>query len=86
MRLRGTFGIRAFNQHIGQGGIHRLGMLVEPGHQLFGQTATNGIVTALNHLVEAGYESVSYFKKRERIDIKISEVISSIKRAADANS
>lgn len=43
-------------------------------------------VTALNNLVEAGYESVSYFKKRERIDIKISEVISSIKRAADANS
>lgn len=42
-------------------------------------------VTALNNLVEAGYEEVSYFKKRQRIDLKISEVISSIKKAADAN-
>ncbi len=42
-------------------------------------------VTALNNLVEAGYEHVSYFKKRARIDLKISDVISSIKKAADAN-
>jgi len=43
-------------------------------------------VTALNNLSEAGFEHVSYFKKRERHDLKISDVISSIKRAADANS
>lgn len=43
-------------------------------------------VTALNNLAEAGYEHVSYFKKRARIDLKISDVISSIKKAADANS
>lgn len=42
-------------------------------------------VTALNNLAEAGYEEISYFKKRQRIDLKISEVISSIKKAADAN-
>ncbi len=42
-------------------------------------------VTALNNLVEAGYDHVSYFKKRARIDLKISDVISSIKKAADAN-
>ncbi|MFM2176670.1 MAG: hypothetical protein RL015_768 [Verrucomicrobiota bacterium] len=42
-------------------------------------------VTALNNLSEAGYEKVSYFKRRQRIDVKISEVISSIKRATDAN-
>jgi histidinol-phosphatase (PHP family) len=42
-------------------------------------------VTALNNLTEAGFEHVSYFKKRERIDLKISDVISSIKKAADAN-
>lgn len=42
-------------------------------------------VTALNNLSEAGYENVSYFKRRQRIDVKISEVISSIKRATDAN-
>ncbi|GEP43936.1 histidinol-phosphatase [Brevifollis gellanilyticus] len=43
-------------------------------------------VTALNNLAEAGFEEVSYFKKRERHDMKISDVISSIKKAADANS
>ena len=43
-------------------------------------------VTALNNLAEAGFEHISYFKKRQRIDLKISDVISSIKRAADANS
>lgn len=42
-------------------------------------------MTALNHLVEAGYENVSYFQRRERIDLKISDVLASIKRAADAN-
>ncbi len=42
-------------------------------------------ITALNNLAEAGYEEVSYFKKRQRIDLKISDVISSIRRAADAN-
>lgn len=42
-------------------------------------------ITALNNLAEAGFEEVSYFKKRERIDLKISDVISSIRRAADAN-
>jgi HisJ family histidinol phosphate phosphatase len=43
-------------------------------------------ITALNNLVEAGFEHVSYFKKRERIDLKIGDVISSIRRAADAHS
>ena len=43
-------------------------------------------ITALNNLSEAGFEEVSYFKKRQRIDLKISDVISSIRRAADANS
>jgi len=42
-------------------------------------------ITALNNLAEAGFENVSYFKNRERIDLKINDVISSIKRAADAN-
>ena len=42
-------------------------------------------ITALNNLTEAGYETVSYFQKRQRIDLKISDVLSSIKRAADAN-
>ena len=42
-------------------------------------------ITALNNLTEAGYEKVSYFQKRQRIDLKISDVLSSIKRAADAN-
>jgi histidinol-phosphatase (PHP family) len=42
-------------------------------------------VTALNNLAEAGYEHVSYFIKRERIDLKISDVISSVKKAADAH-
>ncbi len=42
-------------------------------------------ITALNNLAEAGFEHVSYFKKRQRIDLKISDVISSIKRATDAN-
>ncbi len=43
-------------------------------------------ITALNHLSEAGYEEVSYFKKRQRIDLKISDVLASIRRAIDANS
>jgi histidinol-phosphatase (PHP family) len=43
-------------------------------------------ITALNNLSEAGFEEISYFKKRERIDLKIGDVISSIRRAADANS
>lgn len=42
-------------------------------------------ITALNNLTEAGYEKVCYFQKRQRIDLKISDVLSSIKRAADAN-
>lgn len=42
-------------------------------------------VTALNNLSDAGYEEVSYFQKRQRIDLKISDVISSIKKATDAN-
>lgn len=42
-------------------------------------------VTALNNLSEAGFEEVNYFQNRERIPLKISDVISSIKRAADAN-
>ena len=41
--------------------------------------------TALNNLIEAGYEEVSYFKKRQRIDLKISEVLASLKKAADHN-
>jgi HisJ family histidinol phosphate phosphatase len=42
-------------------------------------------ITALNNLTEAGYDKVCYFQKRQRIDLKISDVLSSIKRAADAN-
>lgn len=41
-------------------------------------------MTALSHLQEAGYEKVSYFLKRQRIDLKISEVQASIKKAADS--
>jgi histidinol-phosphatase (PHP family) len=39
-------------------------------------------MTALSHLQEAGYNHVSYFLKRKRIDLKISEVQASIKKAA----
>ena len=42
-------------------------------------------VTALNHLTEAGYEKVSYFLNRQRIDLPISEVLASLKKAADHN-
>jgi HisJ family histidinol phosphate phosphatase len=42
-------------------------------------------VTALNHLTEAGYENVSYFLNRQRIDLPISEVLASLKKAADHN-
>lgn len=42
-------------------------------------------VTALNHLTEAGYENVSYFLNRKRIDLNISEVLASLKKAADHN-
>ena len=42
-------------------------------------------ITALNNLADAGYEEVGYFQKRQRVSLKISEVISSIRRAADAN-
>jgi histidinol-phosphatase (PHP family) len=42
-------------------------------------------VTALNHLIEAGYENVSYFLNRKRIDLNISEVLASLKKAADHN-
>lgn len=42
-------------------------------------------VTALNHLTEAGYEKVSYFLNRQRIDLKISDVLASLKKAADHN-
>ncbi len=41
--------------------------------------------TALNNLTEAGYEHVSYFQKRQRIDLKISDVLASLKKAADHN-
>ncbi|MES2507432.1 MAG: histidinol-phosphatase [Verrucomicrobiota bacterium] len=43
-------------------------------------------ITALNNLSDAGYEEVSYFKKRQRIDLKISDVLASIRKAIDANS
>jgi HisJ family histidinol phosphate phosphatase len=42
-------------------------------------------VTALNHLTEAGYEKVSYFLNRQRIDLNISDVLASLKKAADHN-
>jgi len=42
-------------------------------------------VTALNHLSEAGYENVSHFLNRQRIDLKISDVLASLKKAADHN-
>lgn len=42
-------------------------------------------VTALNNLTEAGYENVSYFLNRQRIDLPISDVLASLKKAADHN-
>lgn len=44
------------------------------------------LIPALNNLSEAGYEKVSYFKKRQRIDLKISDVLASLRKAIDANS
>lgn len=41
-------------------------------------------MTALSHLQEAGYDQVSHFLKRQRIDLKISAVQASIKKSADA--
>jgi histidinol-phosphatase (PHP family) len=41
--------------------------------------------TALNNLIEAGYQEVCYFQKRQRIDLKISDVLASLKKAADHN-
>lgn len=42
-------------------------------------------VTAMNHLAEVGYEKVSHFLNRKRIDLNISDVLASLKKAADAN-
>lgn len=42
-------------------------------------------VTALNKLTEAGYDKVGYFLNRQRIDLKISDVLASLKKAADHN-
>lgn len=42
-------------------------------------------VTALTNLGEAGYEKVCYFLNRQRIDLKISDVLASLKKAADHN-
>ncbi len=42
-------------------------------------------VTALNNLAEVGYEHVSYFLERKRIDLKIPAVLASLKKAVDAN-
>jgi HisJ family histidinol phosphate phosphatase len=41
-------------------------------------------MTALSHLQEAGYDHVSYFLNRKRIDLKIAAVQASIKKAADS--
>ena len=41
-------------------------------------------MTALSHLQEAGYENVSYFLKRQRIDLKIASVLAATKKAADS--
>ncbi len=41
-------------------------------------------MTALSNLQEAGYDQVSYFLQRQRIDLKISAVQASIKKSADA--
>ncbi len=41
-------------------------------------------MTALSHLQEAGYDEVSYFLKRQRVNLKISAVQASIKKSADA--
>lgn len=41
-------------------------------------------MTALSHLQEAGYDQVSYFLHRKRIDLKIATVQASIKKAADS--
>lgn len=41
-------------------------------------------MTALSHLQEAGYDQVSYFLNRKRIDLKIAAVQASIKKAADS--
>jgi HisJ family histidinol phosphate phosphatase len=43
-------------------------------------------VTAYNHLLEAGYEYVSYFIQRRRHEIRISDALASMKRATDAQS
>jgi histidinol-phosphatase (PHP family) len=50
-----------------------------------GHRVGDQFVTALNNLTEAGYEHVSYFQKRERIDLKIRDVLASLKKAADHN-
>lgn len=42
-------------------------------------------VTALNKLSEAGYEKVSYFLERKRIELKIPAVLASLKKATDHN-
>ncbi|MCB1227036.1 MAG: histidinol-phosphatase [Verrucomicrobiales bacterium] len=41
-------------------------------------------MTALLHLQEVGYQNVSYFKHRQRVDLPIPTVLASIKKAADA--
>lgn len=50
-----------------------------------GHRVGDQFVTALNNLTEAGYEHVSYFQKRQRIDLKIRDVLASLKKAADHN-
>jgi histidinol-phosphatase (PHP family) len=42
-------------------------------------------VTALSNLTEAGFEKVCYFLNRQRIDLKISDVLASLKKAVDHN-
>lgn len=42
-------------------------------------------VNALIQLTNAGYEHVSYFQKRQRIDLKITDVLTSLKKATDHN-
>ena len=83
--------------HGGKGGEVELAksniLLIGPtgcGKTLLAQTLARilnvpfAIADATN-LTEAGYEQVSYFQKRQRIDLKISDVLASLKKAADHN-
>jgi histidinol-phosphatase (PHP family) len=73
-------------------GLEMLGMMAERGIPVvIGSDAHRPhrvgehFPTALIQLQDAGYTKVNYFKKRERIELPISKVLASIKKASDAN-